>query len=314
MFNHLKRYCSYCSSKKKKRLCDWQKLCDNRHGSNEYLILSEPSNNKDKVSIKHRKCGREFERSMVNHIHAGQECPYCSAGKKDTRYWKEMCKNIYEEEYEILGLPIKSNDVVLIKHNKCGRTIEKSMDSLILKKRGCKYCYQNFQISIDKWQERCDLTHGKDSFLILKQPRNLNSRVFVRHTCCNNEFETSMSSLVKLASGCYFCNSSKGENKILIFLKERNIEYKKEKTFDGCKHINKLRFDFYLPKYNLCIEYDGIHHFIDNIFDQSLVSYKEKDEIKNKFCIDNNIDLVRIPYTDYPNIDRILIEKLNIRL
>ena len=30
---------------------------------------------------------------------------------------------------------------------------------------------------------------------------------------------------------------------------------------------------------------------------------KYRDSIKNKFCKDNNINLIRIPYTDYDKID-----------
>ena len=74
-----------------------------------------------------------------------------------------------------------------------------------------------------------------------------------------------------------------------------------------------MPFDFYLPKLNICIEYDGEHHFNsiekwggDNRFDE----IKNNDEIKNVFCLKNNIKLIRIPYNDFNNINDILNDKI----
>lgn len=63
-------------------------------------------------------------------------------------------------------------------------------------------------------------------------------------------------------NGCPICNESKGEKEIRRYLKDKNIKYKSQKTFDDCKYKQKLQFDFYLPEYNLCIEYNGIQHYI----------------------------------------------------
>lgn len=109
--------------------------------------------------------------------------------------------------------------------------------------------------------------------------------------------------------GCPSCNSSKGELEIESILRSKNIIYAKNKTFAGCKYKNLLKFDFYLPDFNLCIEYDGIQHFKsistfggDKVFKEN----KIRDRIKNKFCKTNKIKLLRIPYTDFKNIENIL--------
>ena len=60
--------------------------------------------------------------------------------------------------------------------------------------------------------------------------------------------------------GCPICNN-KGESKIFNYLTKNNILFTSQHKFENCKHINRLPFDFYLPKYNLCIEYDGVQHF-----------------------------------------------------
>lgn len=105
------------------------------------------------------------------------------------------------------------------------------------------------------------------------------------------------------------CLVSRGENKCVKYFKLLNINYQQQKTFNDCVNPYsgyKLRFDFYLPDYNLCIEYDGEQHFrVTNGWNdkENFDKTQYRDSIKNKFCEDNNINLIRIPYTDYDKID-----------
>ena len=88
--------------------------------------------------------------------------------------------------------------------------------------------------------------------------------------------------------------------------------------------INRVRyrFDFYLPDYNLFIEYDGQQHYQpmryhgDNLEKNysDFLRIKERDNIKNKYCFDNNIDLLRIPFYESKNIEEIIsnhLQRLN---
>lgn len=114
------------------------------------------------------------------------------------------------------------------------------------------------------------------------------------------------------------CLKSKGEKKVGLLLQKIDIQFKKEKTFNDCvnpKTGHKLRFDFYLPDYNTCIEYDGTTHYgttnggwqtPENF---SFIRYS--DYIKNQYCENNNIKLIRIPYWDYDNLNETyLIERI----
>ena len=73
-----------------------------------------------------------------------------------------------------------------------------------------------------------------------------------------------------------------------------------QKTFDSCKGTGGrcLRFDFYLPAYNLIIEADGVQHYCEKSakpqWDVSGV--KRNDRIKNNWCLQHNINLLRIRY------------------
>lgn len=117
-------------------------------------------------------------------------------------------------------------------------------------------------------------------------------------------------------AGCPNCKKSKGEMKIKNFLIENNIIYEPQKKFEECKNILLLPFDFYLPDYNVLIEYDGEQHFKPSEFFGGEEAYNKtviNDNIKNEYCKINNIDLIRIAYYEYNNIEKILNHKLKIK-
>ncbi len=120
-------------------------------------------------------------------------------------------------------------------------------------------------------------------------------------------------------SGCPKCNSSKGEKAICYYLDNNYITYKQQYKFDNCKYKKQLSFDFYIPSINLCIEYDGEQHFKPITFggmkinesEEKFKKCQQRDKIKTQYCKDNNIELLRIPYTEFKNIEDILVKFLS---
>lgn len=136
----------------------------------------------------------------------------------------------------------------------------------------------------------------------------------VKCGCCGNMFVTSLASIKNSNGRCYSCGHkiSEGEEKIKEFLDANNIEYIREKRFSDCKYKKTLPFDFYLPKNTYCIEFDGIQHYkiTHGNDEEHLKLVQKRDSIKTKYCKDNNIKLIRIPYWDFKNIDTILTKEL----
>lgn len=102
-------------------------------------------------------------------------------------------------------------------------------------------------------------------------------------------------------AGCSRCKESKGERKVVVCLENLKIDFITQKKFKDCKKINCLPFDFYLPNFNLLIEYDGRQHFeIVEFFggEKGYLERVENDKIKNNFCKENNIPLLRIKYNE----------------
>jgi hypothetical protein len=118
-------------------------------------------------------------------------------------------------------------------------------------------------------------------------------------------------------SGCSSCNDSKGEREITFFLDKYKIKYTREKIFPECRNISYLKFDFYIPSMRTCIEFDGLQHFQPIEYFGGIESYEKQkinDSIKNHYCEDNYIDLIRIRYDQIDNIPQILWESLKYKI
>jgi len=101
--------------------------------------------------------------------------------------------------------------------------------------------------------------------------------------------------------GCESCSESKGELAVAKVLDILNIKYIRQHKFANCVYKNKLVFDFYLPKYNTCIEYNGKQHYIPVEFFGGEETFKLnilRDTIKHRYCEDTNTKLVVIKYDD----------------
>ena len=146
-------------------------------------------------------------------------------------------------------------------------------------------------------------TFGKWTVIEKTNKRASNGGVYWHCICeCGNEKNILAQSLLNgqsLSCGEH-SNISKGNSKIIEILNSNNIQYETEKKFNSCKDKRELPFDFYIENKYL-IEYDGKQHFDKNsIFDYEYIH--NHDLLKSKWCKENNIPLIRIPYTHYDNL------------
>jgi very-short-patch-repair endonuclease len=110
-------------------------------------------------------------------------------------------------------------------------------------------------------------------------------------------------------SGCSLCYESKGEKAIAKLLNKLEINFNRQKKFSECKNVYELPFDFYITSKRMCIEFDGIQHHEPLDFfggQEAFEKLKINDEIKNRYCEDNYINLIRIKYNEFNDIEKIL--------
>ena len=111
-------------------------------------------------------------------------------------------------------------------------------------------------------------------------------------------------------------NHSKGEDYVEKYLQKLGVIYYKEYRFNECKYKKKLPFDFYIPNLSLCIEVDGKQHISGTFNDKENKDFKIRDDIKTKFCKDNDIKLIRVAWGHnhihtYENIENYLDDKFD---
>ena len=163
------------------------------------------------------------------------------------------------------------------------------------KGHGCPSCSGNRKLDTDRFINIANKTHNNNYIYDFVEYKNMHSKVKI---FCPKHGEFYQLPLHHIKGiGCPKCNQSKGERMIEIFLKTNNIDYISQKKFEDCKHITHLVFDFYLPSYNTCIEFNGIQHYFPiDIFggDQSLEINKKRDKIKYDYCKSSNINLIII--------------------
>jgi formylmethanofuran dehydrogenase subunit E len=178
---------------------------------------------------------------------------------------------------------------------------------------------ESIKIKINEWINRFRKIHGnKYDYSLVKEFKgnSINSNIII---ICPKHGEFLQTPQNHLKNNCPYCNISKGEDEIEKFLIKNKINYKREHKFKDClnpKSNRLLPFDFYLPDYNLCIEYQGEQHFkITKFFEKragGLEGLKYRDKIKKQYCLENNIGLLEILYTDFDKIKLILNEKFKL--
>ena len=143
----------------------------------------------------------------------------------------------------------------------CGNEWKTSPYHLITKfnPTRCPKCYGNISPTPREFIEKmCKINPNIE---ILDDYIDSKTKLKCRCLLCDGIFYMKPSHLI-CGHGCRHCTSSIGENRIRRFLDMHNIEYEPQKFFDDLKGVKNrvLTFDFYLPRFNLLIEFQGKQH------------------------------------------------------
>lgn len=116
---------------------------------------------------------------------------------------------------------------------------------------------------------------------------------------------------------------SHGEQAVASVLDKLNIKHKSQKAFDDLLGFSRRKpcFDFYLPDFNLLIEYDGAQHLIkyendkdntyyNNLNDEDFYLPWARDVIKEAWCSKNDVILLRIAALPPNNINETTLSKM----
>lgn len=266
-------------------------------------------NQNEKVKIYCKKCNKYFYQMASSHLR-GTGCPTCShkaRGKKSVLS-NATCLTKLENKFPnmfIYEMPEDhTNHKCKITCKKCGKTFERYY-STHLRSNGCPFC-NDVKITWEEFLTRARKIHGKNYEYDKENFENRKGdkiRIYCKR--CKRWFIQNFHSHLN-DKGCPKCCESKGERAISLFLEEHNIKYEAQKRFNDCKDKKPLPFDFYLPDYNICIEYQGQQHYMPierfGGFNE-YINRLRKDNIKRNYCNSKKIILICISYLIKDPID-----------
>lgn len=230
-------------------------------------------------------------------------CQKCNMGVLSVEKLKELFNNIHNFKFKYRFDSYKNDkDIIDIEcpyHGFFRQSIKNH------KKYGCKKCSKKF-LDKEMFIEESKKIHG--DIYDYSKVFYVNNWTSVEIKCQKHGYFKQRPNDHLMGHGCNICKQSRGEKYISDYLNKRVYLFETQKKFENCKNKRCLPFDFYLPKYNLCIEFDGKQHY-NNIEkwggDEALQDRMKNDKIKNNFCFENKIHLLRIRF------DEDILEKLN---
>lgn len=306
------------------RLCRWEEKADSDRHSYEYvkqifekngfMLLSETySNNHEKLECI-CQCGNKTYMSFHS-VFKGQKCKECKYRKvadANRTPYKEVEKYFKENGCILLSLTYENSDQKLHYVCSCGNENYITFDKFKTGQR-CRECGLNK--SSEKF--RHDYESVEEMFKAngceLLSKNYINNSQKLEYKCkCGNIHNSTLANFLRI-SGCPNCGEkSIGEKVINDFLTMYNIKFTRQFTFENCRDKNPLPFDFALfenNKLKCLIEFDGEQHFYPIDFwggEENFKYIKHHDDIKDNYCINNKIPLIRIPYWEFKNIEIIM--------
>ena len=272
----------------------------------DLIVIEEIENSSPRLYKCKCSCGDEviFERTQLtsNIVH------YC--GNKNNHIertnFNDLTGQVFGKLTVLNPLPKRvDNKVVWLCQCECGNTVEVISTNLIKGNTLSCGCYHKEQITNDITNKR----FGKLVALYPTEKRYGSSIIWKCQCDCGTICEKPSNSLVSGGVKSCGCLISYGEEKIRTMLNEYQILFETQKAYDTCRFSNGrlAHFDFLIEDSYL-IEYDGEQHYFGWSYDiEDLKIQQQRDAYKNQWCKDNNIPLIRIPYT---KLDTLCIEDL----
>lgn len=287
----------------------YQEVKDYIESFNYELLSTEYINNSTDLDIKCDK-GHVYK-APFGRFQQGKRCPHCNGGV--AKWTKKMIKDHIEDNgYKFIKFVEfnKYDSRILIQCPNGHEPYEVLFGNFYRGKR-CEKC------SRSKWDEEKIINYveseGYKFIRFIKYDKVLS---VIEIECIKNHKHEMVFKKFLEGRRCPRCCESKGEKMIEKILNSLNIEYIQQYKFDGCELKRRLPFDFYLPKYNCCIEFDGTqHYYISDFFGglDKFISTVISDTVKNEYCKKNNIKLIRIPYHKINNIEEIIVDELRLK-
>lgn len=295
----------------------------------EYEVIGEYLGTSKKIDILHHVCNEIFSMTPT-HFKRGQRCTNenCLHNR-----WSNSCMNSsgfyeafkqYEDSYEIVSEYNGYKTNMEFKHKVCGCKFQMTPNSFFntinnvygIKCPNClrQAIHNNRVKTKEQFQQEIDLISNGE-YVVLGEYINSVTPILMKHLLCENTWSAKPGNLLE-GTGCPYCKRSRGERVIDGYLTRNNILYKPQIKFDDLFGTGGrlLSYDFYLPDYNLLIEWQGRQHkeCVEYFGGQEQFEIQqEHDRRKREYAKSHGIKLLEIWYWDFDNIETILEQTLS---
>lgn len=327
------KLCGYTNSKEKQKKTKEKFISEVilKYGHKYDCSKVEYINDHTKVCIIcHEKdeFGEEHGEFLVtpNNFLKNRECPRCKKRAKLTEeFFVKKSRLIHGDKYDYSQSKVNGVDkyvkIICPIHGEFWQTPYKHMHG-----QGCPKC-GNIKKGLSHKNDFSDLIYRFNKIHNFKYNYNdskyLTIDTKIKIICpIHGEFwQTPYSHLQ--GCGCPKCNESKLEREIRMFLENEKIDFAYCQR--SIKWLNGLELDFYLPKYNVGIECQGIQHFKEVDFNgkgeefakKDLIKIIERDKLKKQLCDEHHIRLlyysnlgIEYPYEVFEDKEKLLNEIL----
>lgn len=275
-----------------------------------------------KYNFKCTNCGEVMEKvfSIFKQGHTlCKECGYKKASKSKTRTHEQYLQDLINSKCKAVPIESFINVMTPIFHKcpNCGNENWKVKPDSLLSGRS-KYCPKCSKLKLKTHEEFTkevfDLVNNE--YEIVNEYKGSLNPIYIKHNICGNIYKLNKAGNFLEGKRCPYCKSSHGENKLLEIFTKHQIKFIKEYTFDNLIGLGGrlLRFDFaifYKNKLSCLIEYQGEQHYKHISKWMTKEEYEcliKHDNLKRKYCQDNNIKLIEVPYWQYDNLENYIMK------
>jgi len=246
-----------------------------------------------------------FKQKAYKHL-SGNGCPKCTKNvlKTNEEFIQDAMKIHGKGKFDYSKIEYKGARIkvciICPEHGEFWQTPNDHLNGC-----GCSFCSGKNKKTTNIFIQESIKVHGKYYIYDKVNYSDIYTKVCI---ICpeHGEFWQTPNDHLNGGSGCPKCRQSKGERIIEKLLIENNIKFVSQKRFKGCKNKKTLPFDFYIPQFNVCVEYDGVQHFRPINFNgisqekskELFLQTQINDRIKNNFCKKQNINLIRIKFDE----------------
>jgi hypothetical protein len=262
-----------------------------------------------------------FTQLATNHLQ-GRGCSICRYDKIaqdqnfSTKEFLELARSVHGEKYDYSKVDYRNNHtkvpIVCAEHGEFRQRPQKHLRGAGCKKCGIVLRANKHRLKKELFVQRSRSVHGERYDYDKVDYRTAHTKVAI---VCRKHgpFEQEPNSHVG-GVGCPKCSESKGEGLVRRYLEAKKIAYRQEHL------IRKIGyFDFAVKRRDrVFIEFHGGQHYHSCTFGskrphagiKTLISTIRRDRKKERWCQDNRVPLLVIPYWDYRRIWDILDEFL----